>query len=379
MAEEKTKPFGPFEVAENRQSFGKISFQGFAGSGKTRTACEVAKGLWGMISTQKPVAFVDTETGGDFVVPLFKEWQIPLVSVRTRSFKTLMEATKSSVDNASILIIDSISAFWSEMQKTYRHQKVIENLAKRGMTETQIKEALSSGKYNRAKLTMNNWVDLKEVWKEFTDLFLNSPLHIIICGRAKWEYDFVEDEEENVKEIEKTGTSMMAEKELSFEPSLLVEMRHEPKPGQTDRVDARFWDHVAYVLKDRSDKIDGMRFVNPTFEMFRPHFDYLSIGGKHAAVESGKKDSSLFAKGSGDNPAEMRNRAKILLEEIRGVLVKSFPGRTDADSLAKQEILYKVFKTYSWTKISDLPVAALKEGLEKVKTELTKKPKEAKK
>lgn len=368
--------YGPFQLAENAQGFAKVSLQGFAGGGKTLTASLIAKGLYDMIGAKKPIAFVDTEKGVDFVAPRFKEWGIPLITTRTRSFKALIDATKWSVGNVSILIIDSISSFWNEVQKTYRYQKVVNNLKKRGMSDAEIAAGIASGKYNKTNLTMKDWVELKEVWHDFTDLYLNSELHIIMCGRAKWEYDFVEQEDEST-EIQKTGTSMMAEKELSFEPSLLIEMRHEPAPGQDSRTDAKFWQHVAYVLKDRSDTIDGKRFINPTFEEFKPHFQFLSIGGKNAPIESGEKDRALFARGSSENAFEVKQRIEILLEEIKGELVRRFPGRGDKEIALKQDILHKVFTTYSWTKISSLSIPELKKGLEVLRRVLAETPAQA--
>ena len=40
---------------------------------------------------------------------------------------------------------------------------------------------------------------------KFTDLFINAPIHIILCGRAGYEYDYFEDQETGKKNLEKTG------------------------------------------------------------------------------------------------------------------------------------------------------------------------------
>ena len=64
---------------------------------------------------------------------------------------------------------------------------------------------------------------LKAMWREFTDRYVNSKLHVIMRGRAGYIWDDVEDEE-GVKELKKVGTKMKAEVETGYEPSLLIEM-----------------------------------------------------------------------------------------------------------------------------------------------------------
>ena len=78
----------------------------------------------------------------------------------------------------------------------------------------------------RTRLQFDDWGYLKGEWRKFTDLFINSNLHIILCGRAGYEYDYFEDEA-GKKQLEKTDIKMKAEGEMGYEPSLLVLMeRH---------------------------------------------------------------------------------------------------------------------------------------------------------
>lgn len=62
------------------------------------------------------------------------------------------------------------------------------------------------------------------MWAQFTETFLNSKAHIILCGRAGNTSEYQEKEDGGKKELISTGTKMKAESEMGYEPSLLVEM-----------------------------------------------------------------------------------------------------------------------------------------------------------
>ena len=89
-----------------------------------------------------------------------------------------------------------------------------------------------------------HYTKLYEMWAKFTDSFLNSSLHMIVCGRAGDMYEYQENEN-GKKELIKSGTRMATEKELSYEPSLLIEMQRKIIDGK-ERL-------FAFVEKDRSD------------------------------------------------------------------------------------------------------------------------------
>ena len=57
--------------AENKMAYAKVGLYGTAGSGKTRTAVEIAIGLHKAIGSTKPIAAFDTEPAFSFVLPLF--------------------------------------------------------------------------------------------------------------------------------------------------------------------------------------------------------------------------------------------------------------------------------------------------------------------
>jgi signal recognition particle GTPase len=116
----KPELIGPFQEAKNQQAFLKMGVMGFAGSGKTYTSALIAKGIWERLKEKKPVFFMDTETGSDFLVPKFKEWKVPFFVSKSRAFTDLMDGVRVAEKNAGVLIIDSISHFWKEVQDAYK-------------------------------------------------------------------------------------------------------------------------------------------------------------------------------------------------------------------------------------------------------------------
>lgn len=325
-----------FKPAENTQAFLKAGLMGFAGSGKTHTASQMAIGLIQLMRENeleqgdRPVMFLDTETGSDWVKPIFDRENVELFTAKTRAFTDLIPAIKEAEDSGSILIIDSISHFWRELTESYAKRK------------------------NRTYgLQFQDWAWLKQQWGMFTDMFVNSNAHIIMCGRAGYEYDFFENEG-GKKELEKTGIKMKAETETGYEPSILVLME-----AHTD-MDTKDVYRTAKVLKDRSDRIDGCLFRNPTFEDFRPHIEFLNLGGQQLGVDTSRNSESIITR-DGKSEWQIRKEEKdIVLDEIQSVMVKHYPSTTKEDKVAKQKLLEKFFDTLSWKRVETYDLDRLK-------------------
>lgn len=326
-----------FIPATNLQAYLKCGILGFSGSGKTFTGTKIAIGLYEFMKAKKPVYFIDTETGSDFVKPLFDEKKIPLQVAKTRAFSDLLEGVREAEKNASILIIDSITHFWNELMESFVKKKEIK------------------------RILFHHWLPLKQEWRVFTDLFINSTLHILMIGRAGWEYSYEEDDE-GTKELTKTGTKMKAEGEMGYEPSLLVEMEH--LKAEIGKIGAGLI-HRAWIVKDRTNTIQGKFFDNPDFPVFLPHINCLNIGGKHSGVDITRNSTALFdGPNSGSN---IHKRREIAKESIENELVKQWPGQDKESKLAKIRVLEEVFGTNSWTAVSDIHPDKLEEGLLMIK------------
>lgn len=335
----------------------KAGFMGEAGSGKTHTASIVTIGLVQHLrakkikSSDKPVFFLDTEQGSAWVKPMFDDAGVELMVAKTRAFKDLVAAVKEAEANGSALLIDSITHFWEDLQDSYMRRK-----------SEQFKRP-----YKR--LEFQDWAVLKKMWREFSDLFVNSSLHIVLCGRLAFEYE-TEKDEQGRKQIEKSGVKMAAEKGLGYEPNILVWMERD-----TDLVTKQV-NRTAIILKDRSQRLDGEQFPNPTFQTFLPHIDFLTLGGKHEGVDTSRTSDSMIP--DDDIPLADRRHIKreIVVEEIDALLAEHGLGGTTADAKQKRAALVKKhFKATSKAEIEKLmPLFDLQRGYNDLHLELTGEP-----
>lgn len=319
-----------FKKAENTSAYLKAGFLGFAGSGKTYTATEVAIGLALMINEKKlkeagrPIFFIDTETGSDYVTHKVRDAGLEIFTAKTRAFVDLIEAVKECEAGGSVLIIDSITHFWREFVESYQRRK------------------------NVNRLDFQDWNFLKgsDGWGKFSDRYVNSNCHIIMCGRAGYEYDTVENDR-GKKEQVKSGVKMKSESETGFEPSLLVLMERE-MDVKTNKV-AR----TAYVLKERFDVFDGAEFRNPTFENFKPHIDRLNLGGSQLGVDNSRTSDAMFASDGDENRWRREKEQKdIALEEMREEINKHCGyGQDQETKKAKAELVEAIAGTRAWAKV----------------------------
>lgn len=340
-----------FSEATITQAHLKAGIFGFNGSGKTRTAIEIAIGLTlllkkrGLPQGDRPIYFLDTETGSDFVKHLVEGAGLKLFTAKTRAFSDLIPAYQEAERNASVIVTDSITHFWREFTETYAKKK------------------------NKTQLTMADWGFLKKEWGRFTDIYVNSGVHAILCGRAGFEYDnFVDDE--GRKQMEKTGVKMKAEGEMGYEPSLILFMDRE-----TD-LRTNVVTRVASVLKDRFDVIDGKSFAHadtggPKFEDFLPHIERLNLGGRHVGVDTSRTSEAMIPEHGKEEWRYRKEQAEILLDQVQALFTKHMPGRAAEEQRRKVILLERFFgQGGSWKAVETLPVEVLKRGHDALKAEL---------
>lgn len=328
-----------FKKAESTSAYLKAGLMGFAGSGKTFTATTIAIGLAKLIAEKKlaqagkPIFFLDTETGSDYVTQKVREAGLELYAAKSRSFLDCIEAINECEKSGSALIIDSITHVWREFCDAYKKKK------------------------GRSRMEMLDWVAVKEEWSRFTDAYVNSSAHIIMCGRAGFEYEHEVDEVSGKKQLIKSGIKMKAEGETGYEPSLLVLMERETdvRTNQVSR--------TAYILKERFDVIDGKAIVNPVFADFLPHIERLNLGGVQLGVDTTRDSTALFSSGDGDSQWKYEMRQKeIALDEIKEEITKHLGFGMDAETKkSKAELLEKVSGTRSWAKVEAMKWLEVKE------------------
>lgn len=330
--------------ATNKMAYAKVGIYGTAGSGKTRTAAEIAIGLHKAIGSTKPVVAFDTEPAFSFVLPLFQKAGIELlVADESRALADLMKFMDEAEKASDIAIIDSITHVWRDAQESY--------LAR--LNESRVR----GGRKPLAALEFQHWRPIKEKWADFTDRFLSSKLHVIVCGRAGNTYEYQDkDDGSGKKELISTGTRMATEKELGYEPSLLIEMTIDRDDGKTY--------NTAIIQKDRADVLNGMEIRMPNYDKLRGHFEFLNIGGKHFDSMQQRNSAAMFEEADESGwDSEKRNR-EIWSEEIAELLKKHFPSQSVEDKQKRADLLEQFFNTRSWTKVENMRSDALKAGFE---------------
>lgn len=348
---------GILKKVTKEQAYLKAGIFGLAGSGKTYTASMLSLGIVKKLADKRPVAFFDTETGSDYVVDCFKKEGVELMGVKSQAFADLLIAGQEAESACSVLIVDSISHVWRELQETYRKKKQV------------------------SKLQFHHWADIKSEWARWTAWFLNSQIHIIVNGRVGNEYETNEDED-GKKEIIKGDTKMKAEGEFGYEPSFLIEMIRTPKEplDKKGKLKGGFI-HNAMFLKDRSGILNGkvMPLSKPsgpykegdwkaTFEHFAPIFDWLAIGKPHNGVDTTRTSEQLFEKGTDEFKGHvLRRRAEIAQEEIQGSLMAIWPGQDAKSKALKAEALQQLFATRSWTAVASKKLEELEHGAKVMK------------
>jgi hypothetical protein len=327
-----------FSDLSNTKPYLKGAFEGFAGSGKSYTMAALAIGLHQRIKSTKPIVAIDTEKALQWLAPLFADAGIRVLRRETRSMADLAEAMRRCREGMSdILLIDSISHIWEDVLASY--------MKKRG----------------RTRLQFEDWGIIKPTWRrEFSEPFVQDPYHCLMCGRAGYEYEDekVTDEHGKVRrEIFKSGVKMKVEGETAYEPDFLVLMeRYENLLGDTKEVYRE-----ATVIKDRSTRIDGKTFRNPTYADFSPAIEILLANASWKRSES--TDSGGLFESEEDRKAYAIEHT-ILLEKIEAEMTAAWPGQKAEEKKAKVEALAKHFGTRSWTEVTKKRNPELAAGLQ---------------
>lgn len=353
-----------FQPASNTTAYLKAGITGEPGAGKSITAGLFAIGLvqhlrkLGIPGADKPVGFFDTEKGSDWLIPLFEETGIPLVVAKERTFAKAVEAMKYMKAHCSVGIFDSVTHPWDELKQSWMTKK------------------------ERSYLQIDEIVQIKRQWQQqFSDEFMNSPFHAIICGRAGDETEQWVDEQ-GKRQFEKVGIKMQAEKNTAYEPSLSILMERDQhlRTKQTA--------HFATVTKDRSTLLDGKQFtfasysdkgerlptqvlVNQVWVSFKPHIERLNLGGRHVAVQASGDSTHILKTERRDWQPVQR---KIVLGEIADLLTLHVPGQAVAEKKRRIELLKACFGC-GWVEIEEaMALCDLRAGFDLLHQELEGKP-----
>lgn len=266
-----------FRKARAEQASLKIGVYGQAGTGKTFTSLLLAEGLAN--HTGKRIAYVDTERGTDFYAKRVVERR-----VHPEAFDFDAEYSRSIADVTAsvralkpseygVIVLDSITHLWEAAVNAY------------------------SGRTGRGgQIPFHAWGKIKKPYKDLMQYLLNSPMHVIICGRQGVVYETDQDTDE----VKAVGFKMRAEGETPYEPHILFRM--DPERHRDGSTTVRI-----YAEKDRTGVLAGQTITLYTPDGKTPPtatFDRLArpllglLGDTQAKVETGDetaaRDSEAF-------------------------------------------------------------------------------------
>lgn len=337
---------GIFKRLTAGQAFVKLGIYGGAGSGKSTTASLFAIGLHTYIKSKKPIVYMDTETGSEWTKILFDKANIELQVAKERSLEALLHSIPDALKVSDILIIDSITHPYQDMMESYLK------------------------KTKKTKLAFQDWNVLKPLFREFTDPYVREKLHIFVCGRSQDLWKYFRDEDTGKMELYQEGTRMRVDKEMGYEPSLLIEMEKVLNENWRKSKEGKKWLHRANILKDRNPDeettLEGKWFDDPTFMDILPHIEHVGIGGEHKPVSI--EDSQKLFKGENGKPEwkQEQDRKLIVLEEISGLVDRRFPSTSAKEKVARLSLSQFIFKTTSGKKVGEKSLHELQIGRDKI-------------
>lgn len=336
----------------------KAGFFGPQGCGKTLTATLLAIGLSKTYHASAPIAFFDTESGSDFMKPICDMEGIKLLVIKSRAFSDMKAgALEAERRGCCAYIVDSYTHPWKELCDSFKK------------------------KSNRNRLEFHHMDGLKSTWQGWTDLMLNSPLHMLMNGRLGFVWDTEEElvDGKTERSLVKLGTKMKSEADAGYEPSLLVEMegiQEAQARVRTTRAKRGTINHHCYVLKDRWRTLNGRTFsfrdlneykpgdYELVFKAFLPHIAQLAIGaGVQRAVDPTRTSVGEFSSGGDTAWQQLQRQKQIVLENLQGTFRAIWPGETVLEKSMRLAGLDALFNTRSWTQAENEPVEILEHGL----------------
>ena len=264
-----------FQKAERKKARLRLALCGPAGSGKTYSALQIAKGLGGRI------ALIDTEHESGSLYADLCEFDTASLTPPYTPDKYRSAITAAEAAGYSVLIIDSFSHAWA---------------GEGGLLDMHDKAAAAT----RSGNSFTAWREITPQHNALVEALLGARLHVIATLRTKTAYDLVDDGNGKKKPV-KIGLAPIQREGVDYEFTTVIDLS----------IDG----HVATATKDRTRLFDGKHFV-PSIETGQALMNWLESGVDADAKAAAARDALAARINAIENLFEFRNWWKKHQAEI---------------------------------------------------------------
>ena len=215
-----------FVKAKREKVYIKALLTGPSGSGKSRSALELATGLFRHCGGEG-IAYIGTEgdrdklyaerksSHGDYTL----EYDLLQLSDPFTTDKYISAINEAIDAGYKVIIIDGLSAEWKWLNDT--HDKMPGN-------------------------SFTNWNKLKPKHRSLIDKILLSPAHMICCARGKDEWLL---EEKNGRSVpKKVGMGSQTDRDISYEVMLSLQIEQDTHLAHADKDNTELWPETRYAV-----------------------------------------------------------------------------------------------------------------------------------
>jgi len=256
---------GVFRKAERKKAKAKVAVIGASGSGKTMSSILIARGL---VDTGGKIAMVDTEQGSGELYSHLTNYDVARITAPytpNKLIDTIHEAEEAGYD---VLIIDSLSPFWSGEGGLLEMKTVVEK---------------------HGKSPWAAWADVTPIYNRMMETIITSPIHIVATMRTKTEWLVDPSKGDGKTKVTKVGTAPVQRDGTEYEFTIVFMLDQS---------------HSASASKDRTGIFDTL--------VFRP-----SIGTGRSIREWLESGADLKPDEDTSSPPDEMTKSQIVNEEIK--------------------------------------------------------------
>jgi len=222
-----------FKKAEKTESRLRIAISGAAGSGKTFSALQIAKGIGGKI------AVIDTERGSASLYSDRFNFDVLDMEPPYSPEKYIAAIELAEKNGYNVIIVDSLTHAWAGIGGILDLHDAIQKSSKSGNGYTA-------------------WREVTPLQNKLIDTITSSRVHIIATMRSKMEYVIENNGQRN--NVRKVGLAPIQRDDVQYEFTVYFELSQE---------------HVAVASKDRTNLFDG-KYFTPNEQIGRLLIEWLA-------------------------------------------------------------------------------------------------------